>query len=141
MVKHVLQATNERNGSLCQSIVRYISRASFSCQAKRHTSVSRGWLTNWAVAALAAVALAGCIPTIKSTFAEASYPKEHVPIAPRALALSLDAAVIPSLLVAYERPRQVARCLSAAADDEAVLTGIFAYGDCLLDRGTPSSCA
>jgi hypothetical protein len=84
--------------------------------------------------------IAGCIPSLKSTFADASYPKENVPVAPRALALSLDAAVVPSLLVAYERPRQVARCLSAAADDAAVLARVFAYGDCLLDRGSASSC-
>jgi hypothetical protein len=141
MVKHVLQATNDQNGSLCQSIVRYIFGVSFGRQAKLHTSVSRLRLGNWAAASLASAALAGCIPSIKSTFAEASYPKEHVPVAPRAVALSVDAAVVPSLLVAYERPRQVARCLSAAADNEAALTGIFAYGDCLLDRGTPSSCA
>ena len=93
------------------------------------------------MAALVGSTLVGCIPSIKSTFAEASYPKEHVPVAPRALALSLDAAVVPDLLVAYERPRQVARCLSAAADDQAVLARIFAYGDCLLESGTESSCA
>jgi hypothetical protein len=89
---------------------------------------------------LLVVSIAGCIPSLKSTFAEASYPKESVPVAPRALALSLDAAVVPSLLVAYERPRQVARCLSAAADDHAALTRISAYGDCLIERGSASSC-
>jgi hypothetical protein len=106
----------------------------------KHVLQRRG-IANSALAAFAALAIAGCIPSIKSTFAEASYPKEHVPVAPRELALSLDSAVVPSLLVAYERPRQVARCLSAAADDETALTRILAYGECLVDRGTPSSCA
>ena len=134
-------ALDRTQSAFGQSIARYIFQTSNCCQASRFTNVSRRWLPKLAVAALASALVAGCIPSLKSTFAEASYPKESVPVAPRAVALSLDAAVVPSLLVAYERPRQVARCLSAAADDEAVLTRLFAYGDCLVEGGTAVSCA
>jgi hypothetical protein len=140
MVKQVLQSWKKPSDAFGQSIERYVLRIR-TYGAKAAHDVSRRVLAKLAVAVWASASIAACIPSLKSTFAEASYPKENLPILPRALALSVDAAVVPSLMVAYERPRQVARCLSAAADDEAELARLFAYGDCLQGGGTAATCA
>jgi hypothetical protein len=51
-----------------------------------------------------ALTASACIPSLKSAFVEASYPKKVPPLPDRNLTISVDAAVVPALVVLFEEP-------------------------------------
>ena len=89
----------------------------------------------------AALLATACIPTIKSTFVDLSYPSDPPKTAPRNLPLTVDSAVTPTLAVAYDRPREAGACVADLAADASTLNAMYAYGTCMADRGTRLGCS
>jgi hypothetical protein len=94
-----------------------------------------------AIASASAGLGAACLPTIKSTFADSAYPTELETAPARNLELGLNAAVAPSLIVDFERPRDVARCLQLSAADPHVPLALWRFADCTSKSDDPTSCA
>src|SRR5258708_418040 len=91
-------------------------------------------------AALAIIA-SSCIPSIKSVFVDISYPDAPTETARRDVALSVDAAVTPTLIGGYERPHDVGACLGEIASDAAgTIDPMWKYGDCMAKSGTREAC-
>lgn len=90
---------------------------------------------------LSACLLGACLPSLKQTFAESSYPKEVRVVPPRDLTMSLDASVVGSLVVGFERPREVARCLHEVARKPAMLMAAEQYGRCRASGRAVANCA
>jgi hypothetical protein len=84
---------------------------------------------------------ASCIPSIRSTFAELSYPADPPVSVPRDLNVAVDSALLSTLIVAYERPREAGGCLADLAADAATLTAMYGYGDCMAKGGTRIACS
>jgi len=89
----------------------------------------------------AAVGATACIPSIKSTFVDLSYPSDPPQSVPRDLPLTVDSALMSTLMVAYERPREAGACLADLAADPSILDGMYGYGDCLAGGGTRPTCS
>jgi hypothetical protein len=89
---------------------------------------------------LLALAMSGCIPSIKSVFVDMSYPKKSPQSVPRNMTMSVDAAVAPSLLVGFERPREAGRCIAELANDANTLRSMWSYGQCLTAGGVRAAC-
>ena len=60
-----------------------------------------------------------CIPTIKAVFVDLSYPAEPPKSAERDIALSVDTALAPALLVGYEHPPEIGACMAELATSAA----------------------
>jgi hypothetical protein len=103
------------------------------------TSLSK--LVPWAGGCAIAIGAGACIPSIKSTFVDISYPEDPPKSAPRDLPLTVDSAINATLMVAYERPREAGACLGELAADAAIRTAMFAYGACMASGGTRLSCS
>ena len=88
----------------------------------------------------AAMAATSCIPSIRATFADISYPSDPPASAPRNLALTVDSALLSTLIVAYERPREAGACLADLAAKAATLEAMYSYGDCMAGGGTRPDC-
>jgi hypothetical protein len=84
--------------------------------------------------------LGACIPTIKSVFVDMSYPSDPPKSADRNVALSVDTAVAPALLVGYEHPQEIGACLAEMATSSTNLDGMWSFGDCMAGGGNRSSC-
>jgi hypothetical protein len=82
-----------------------------------------------------------CIPSIRSTFAEVSYPADPPQSAPRNLSLAVDSALISTLIVAYERPREAGACLDDLAKAPSTLAAMYGYGACMAKGGTRLTCS
>jgi hypothetical protein len=82
-----------------------------------------------------------CIPSLKSAFIDASYPEAIEPLPARDPVLGVDAAVVPSLVVAFDRPREVAACMARVAGDAAAIDAMWAYGACLAEGSPVTTCA
>jgi hypothetical protein len=87
-----------------------------------------------------AATVTACIPSLKSTFVDGSYPKKIEPMPERDLLLGVDAAILPTTLVGYERSREVGACLGSIAGDPGVTAAFWAYGGCVAGGGTLASC-
>src|SRR5258708_20293355 len=89
--------------------------------------------------AFAIVSSAGaCIPTIKSVFVDMSYPAEPPKSAERDVALSVDTALAPALLVGYEHPPEIGACLAELATSASNLDGMWSFGNCMAAGGSRS---
>ena len=95
-----------------------------------------------ALAAASGIAglVGGCLPTLKSTFADAAYSTEPNRVPARDPILALDAALVPHLLVDYQYPREVARCLALAARDPNLPPSLWRYAECSGKVPAPSDC-
>lgn len=82
-----------------------------------------------------------CIPTIKSTFVDLSYPSDPPKSAPRNLPLTVDSALNATLMVAYERPREAGACLGELGANAQVRRAMYAYGACMASGGSRLSCS
>ncbi len=87
------------------------------------------------------IGVAACIPSIKSTFVDISYPSDPPKSAPRDLSLTVDSALNSTLMVAYERPREAGACLGELAADPEVRLAMYTYGACMASGGTRLSCS
>jgi hypothetical protein len=97
--------------------------------------MKRAWLF------AAVLGASACIPTIKSTFVDLSYPSDPPKGAPRDLRLTVDSALNSTLMVAYERPREAGTCLGELGASADVRTAMYAYGACMASGGARLSCA
>src|SRR4051812_18076810 len=103
--------------------------------ARSHASLSTSFV------AFALVATTGaCIPTIKSVFVDMSYPKDPPKSADRDLALSVDTALSPALLVGYEHPQEIGACLAELAASTSNLDDMWSFGDCMAAGGNRAAC-
>ena len=89
----------------------------------------------------AALGAAARIPSIRSTFADLSYPSDPPPSTARNLSLTVDSAVLSTLIVAYERPREAGACLADLAANAPTFDAMYSYGDCMAGGGTRLSCS
>ena len=95
----------------------------------------------WLLVFAALLGTTACIPSIRSTFADLSYPTEPPVSVPRDLRLAVDSALLSTLLVAYERPREAGACLADLAANAATLQAMYGYGDCMAGGGTRLACS
>src|SRR5215510_5281442 len=87
-----------------------------------------------------ALAASSCIPSIKSVFVDLSYPDNPTQSAARDVTMSVDAAVTPTLLAGYERPRDVGACLAELAGSDLALP-VWKYGTCMAKGETRAACS
>ncbi len=92
-------------------------------------------------ALLALPLLFGCGSlTLRGFFVDSAYPKRAEPMPARDVELVVNASVVPSLIVDYERPAAAASCLAQLAQEPETIAALTAYGRCRAEGQASAAC-
>lgn len=84
------------------------------------------------ILSLSCVLLTTCIPSLKDTFVNMTYPTDDPqPDPARDLNLTVGASIMPSLVTSYVNPQSVGACLGSVANSPQTVDVLFSYGHCL----------